>query len=115
MGKSCLFVTKTEDNYLFVCYFSCIEEYANNEFKIYSYFRTADNDLSSDINRSIIAKNVSNFLPGNYEEMEANINTTIYIFHLEQDMRKEVVDVDSVRIEYEHSSSPFFRDLKLYL
>lgn len=81
MAQSCLCVAKTEDDTIFVCYFSTIEENVGQRFQIYSYF-ISDQVRSSDINYDIIRKNVGRHLPGDYEQLEEGVRTKVYLLNL---------------------------------
>lgn len=81
IAQSCLFVARTEDDTIFVCYFSIIEENVGEKFRIISYFIT-EQGRSSDINHHIIKENVSNYLPPDYEKLEDKVRTKVYLLNI---------------------------------
>lgn len=81
IAQSCLYVARTEDDTIFVCYFSTIEKNVGSRFQILSYFIN-DQGRSSEMNYEIIRKNVVDFLPSDYERLEGNERTKVYLFNL---------------------------------
>jgi hypothetical protein len=115
IAQSCLFVAKTEDDAVFVCYFSTIAENVGERFRIISYF-ISEQGRSSDVNYHIIRENVGRFLPADYERLEEKARTKVYLLNLHsEEMVKEVVDFDSYDITCKHSPLRSFRSLKTYL
>ena len=60
IAQSCLIVTKTEDDSIFVCYFSTLSEKVGERFQIVHYFISERDGKSSEINAEIIRENVAN-------------------------------------------------------
>jgi hypothetical protein len=85
LGNSCLFVTSTSDDAIFVAYFSDVETYCPDgepSFNCFYYVIDKNGDCSSPANRHIIKENVKHLIDERQYLNSSAHNTKVFIFGL---------------------------------